>query len=269
MNRFVEPLGTHDVLEWTIALARTAGAQALDFFGTQLTKSIKGHQNDYATNADVAVEQTIVSAIQERYPGDAILAEESGWHGLQGAQNVWIIDPIDGTHNFANSDPEWGVMIARTHGDDVQLSVVYNAQQEMIAWAQKGKGTYVNGERVSAPEPPAIDEASVILGKTFDPFQRREIQVLRAQIGPCMGRQYTYHSAAGNALHLLVGDHDACAVNAMQQWDTAPISLLLQEAGYTTTNLRGGEYSWRSEDQSLLTAHPTLHKQILTCIQSI
>lgn len=269
MSRFVEPLNTDDVLEWTIELARTAGKQAQSFFGGKLTKTIKGHANDFATDADVAVEKTIVSAIQERYPGDGILAEESGWQGIAGAKNVWIIDPIDGTNNFANHDPEWGVMIARTNGEDIQLSVVNNPETGMIAWAQRGKGTILNGKSVHVGEPTAMQDASVILEKTFDHFQRREIQALRTHIGPCMGRRYSYHSAAANTLHLLAGDNDAYAVNAMKQWDTAPISLLLQEAGYTATNLLGGEYSWRSEDQSLLCAPNPLHKEILTYIASI
>jgi myo-inositol-1(or 4)-monophosphatase len=264
---FVEPQGVGDVLEWTIELAKTAGTQAQQFFGTQLTRTVKSHQNDYATEADVAVEKTIVQAIQERYPGDGILAEESGVHGIAGAQNVWVIDPIDGTSNFANRDPEWGVMIARTDGDAVQLAVVHCPEIGLTAWASRGEGTFLNGTSVRAPEQSkSIDDASIILGKTFDPSLRKEIQVVRDYCGPTLGRAFSYHSAATNTLHLLNGEHDGYAVNAMKTWDTIGPSLLFQEAGYTMTLLQGGAYHWKGDDQSLLAAHPQLHSQLCEII---
>lgn len=268
MSRFVQPQGVEDVLEWTIELAQQAGKQAQQFFGTQLTKTVKGHENDYATEADIAVEKTIVSAIKERYPGDGILAEESGTHGLLGAKNVWIIDPIDGTSNFANESPEWGVMIARTDGDHVQTAVIYAPELDMIAWATRGEGTYLNGAQITVAQPPTLDDASVILGKTFDPYQRKELQVLRDYCGPSLGRLFTYHSAATNTLHTLNGEQHGYGVNAMHTWDTAAPSLLFPEAGYTMTLLKGDNYDWRGEDQSLLAAHPQLHQQLLALLHN-
>lgn len=266
---FVKKQESSDVLKWTIDITRQAGEHALEYFGSLLTKHIKGHPNDYATEADIAIEKFIVSHIQERFPGDAILAEEGGWYGVADAEHVWIIDPIDGTSNFANTIPEYGVMVARAKKESVDLSVVYNPTQKMMAWAQKGNGAFFNGERVIAPVPPSsFDRLRVIIASSYSAQHRSRIQKMRAH-SAVFASTCSYRAAASNMLHMLSNEQDVWMVNTMKPWDTAPTSLILQEAGYMMTTVVGDPYFWQGDDQSVLAAHPSIHPLIEAYIKEM
>jgi myo-inositol-1(or 4)-monophosphatase len=111
-------------LEFSIEAAKQAGSIVCSYRGKELTRSIKTSARDFATEADVAAENHIITAIQKQFPHDAIVAEESGSHNKKGADYTWIIDPLDGTYNFSVGSDDFGVMIARAHGSVLELAVM-------------------------------------------------------------------------------------------------------------------------------------------------
>ena len=129
-------------------IAKKAGAVALTRFGKDGALYLKTRNRlSVVTKADLLVEKIIISAIRKKYPDHGIISEESPRHKPD-AEYVWIIDPIDGTLNFATGIPLFGTMVALAHRGQVILSAIHFPVTDELFFAKKGKGAYVNGKRV-------------------------------------------------------------------------------------------------------------------------
>jgi myo-inositol-1(or 4)-monophosphatase len=142
---------TNQRLEFTKALAQEAaelGVKLRAEHGEDFI-SEKGTQ-DFVTFADQALEDLIRARLTEAFPEDSILGEESGLSG-DGA-GYWVIDPIDGTANYMRGMPEWGVCIAYYDGTDILCGVVSAPDMNMLCWASKGGGAWMNGKRLQVSD---------------------------------------------------------------------------------------------------------------------
>jgi myo-inositol-1(or 4)-monophosphatase len=255
-------------LQFAIDLARQAGQVLLQHFGTSLTRTIKTHQQDFATEADIAAEELIISAIRKKFPEDAILAEESGQHAGSSGY-TWIIDPLDGTWNFAEGKEFWGVMIARAHGDKVQLAVVFNPYKNMLAFAEQGNGTFLNGRRAII-HPVAWDAIKPLLNNLPLTSSLDRARVFRERM-KAQGLQISIRSAAGKALEALSSSRDLqiqVSLPPGKIWDHAPTSLLFAEAGLRVTNFEGNPYVWHRDENGFLAAVPDVHQKVLSLLKA-
>lgn len=141
--------------------ADAAGEILLEFLGTAKVE-YKG-EIDLVTNADKAAEKTIIEIIQKAFPDHGIYAEESGEQASESAVR-WLIDPIDGTTNYAHGLPLFAVSIAVEVEGEIKVGIVYNPYYKEKYTAVRGKGAYLNGERIHVSQTKDLDKSMLVTG---------------------------------------------------------------------------------------------------------
>lgn len=208
-------------------VVRSAGAIALaGFKGRDTVFRLKGPQ-DFLTETDGAVEDHLRAGVQEAFPGDAFLGEETG--GNPG-DNVWVVDPIDGTANFARGIPHYCISIAFVSGNEIELGAIYNPSLDELYLARRGRGATLNGKPIKVATTSRFDAACVELG--WSPREPNEAYL--AKFGAILARGANVRRAASGALGLAYvadGRSDAYAELHMNSWDCLAGLLLVKEAG--------------------------------------
>jgi myo-inositol-1(or 4)-monophosphatase len=194
---------------------------------------------DLVTEADRESEQAIIRTLNRTFPDHAILAEESGANARQSAHR-WIIDPLDGTTNFAHGFPQFCVSIAHEHRGRLELALVFDALKRELFVAARGRGARLNGRPIHVSATPSLDRALLATGFPYDRRERRnfyftfwEAFMMRTQ-----GVRRT-GSAALDLCYVACGRVDAFWEFGLRPWDVAAGALIVAEAGGRVTNLDG------------------------------
>ena len=241
--------------------ARAAGALALERFRGSVGARRKA-DGTWVTEADEAAERSLREAIAGRFPEHNVHGEEEGLLGADGGPPVagaptWILDPIDGTHNYVDGVPIWATLVAlAVDGEPVVGVVEAPALGETYA-AARGLGARLNGEPIRARPAPPLEEALVLLGAFADFLPKHEEFILRLVRGA--GRDRGLGDFWG---HMLVarGSADAMADAApLALWDVAALRPIVIEAGALLTALDGSP--WVPGGPALCAAEP-LHGEI-------
>jgi myo-inositol-1(or 4)-monophosphatase len=244
-------------------VVRAAGGLARSFLEDPRTLDIafKGPQ-DVVTAADGAVERSIVSALRESFPQDAFLGEEGG--GAIG-DACWVIDPIDGTANFARGLPHWCVSIAFVASGRTEVGVIYDPIGGLLYSARRGAGATSNGVllRVSATE--ALSRALVDIGYSrrtgIDDFARIVAQLL------AMGINLTQSGSAALGLARVAdGRLDGYAERHLYAWDALAGLLLVEEAGGRANAFLAGNAL--TEGNETIAATPALYQAIANVLEA-
>lgn len=209
-------------------IAVIAGKQALEFFNnrSQLAVQHKGLQ-DYVTQADQAVEQTITQNLQDRFPLDTVIGEEMG--GTP-SQAVWVIDPIDGTTNFIRGIPYFCISIAFVHNNEIEIGMVYDPVTQELFAAQKDRGAYCNEQPLQASNCDNLSEAIMGLGYSRRKSTSAYFQILEQLMErDCEYRRFG--SAALMLAHAAAGRVEGYFELHLNSWDALAGLLLNQEAG--------------------------------------
>lgn len=231
---------TGDIIEQVaIRAARAAGRIHLRRLSC-INISRKSSDIDLVTEADREAEAAVIRMIRRAFPDHAILAEESGLSAHQGAAHRWIIDPLDGTTNYAHAFPSFCVSIAYERNGRVEFGVVLDALHKECFTARRGKGALLNGKRIKVSATPTLSAALVGTGFPYDRRQRRrfylcfwEYFMMRAQ-----GVRRT-GAAALDLANLACGRLDGFWEFGLKPWDVAAGSLMVREAGGRVTNMDG------------------------------
>ncbi len=231
---------TADDLAFAIDLARRAGAILTASYG-RLERIDHKSKRDVVTDADYASEALILGAIRERYPDDAILAEESGHHerrGKRGAGRQWVIDPLDGTVNYANGIPYYCVSIGLVTDAGPSVGVIFDPARDDLYSATVDGPACLNGKAVAASRKEALSDfvvALAIIGRGGISRERRVAREIR--ISRRMG------SAALSLAYVANGRFDAFVQNGgLSRWDVAAAGLIAERAGARVTDLAGGPW---------------------------
>lgn len=217
------------------ALARDAGKLAHRGFGTSSTK-MKG-VHDVVTEMDGAVERFIRAEVAKRYPQDAVLGEEEG--GATG-EHLWIIDPIDGTANYARGLPRYCVSIGYMERGVPLLGAIYDPSNDWLYAAARGEGAWQDGERMRVSEIADMQAATVECGWST----RRPASAYVDMIGRVFGAGAAMRRAGSGALGLVdvaAGRVEAYAELHINSWDCAAGIVLVQEAGGFTNDFFAGD----------------------------
>ncbi|MCL4368119.1 MAG: inositol monophosphatase [Actinobacteria bacterium] len=245
-----------------VAAARAAGAVLLEEFGNERHIEYKGII-DLVTDADRRSEQTVVSMLREHFPDHQILAEE-GTSGGTSPRYRWIIDPLDGTTNYAHRYPHFAVSIGLERGGEMLIGVVYDPVLDELFTAQAGSGAFLNGRqlRVSRSEP--LQRSLLCTGFPYDhsflkASLRRWDQLVRdAQAVRRDG------SAALDICYVAAGRFDGFWEDHLFPWDMAAGMLIAREAGGSVTDYQGLPPSvYRGE---LVVSNGLIHEAMLTSI---
>lgn len=262
-----------DELAFTTDLARRAGALLTTSYG-RLERIDYKSKRDVVTNADYASEHLVIGAIRARYPGDAILAEESGEHaGVlrdDGTANgrTWVIDPLDGTVNYANAIPFYCVSIGLVVEDRPVVGVVLDPARDDLYDATADGPARLNGAEVRASAKDALSDYVVSLAVIGRGGLSRERRIApRIRIHRRMG------SAALALAYVANGRFDAFVQNGgLSPWDVAAAGLIAERSGAVVTNLGGGSW-WeprlRGPRASIVAAPPAQHGALLELLASL
>lgn len=245
---------------FAIETARDAGRLLLEKFGRRIAVQKKG-DIDLVTEADLASEALIVERIRSHFPRHEILAEESGEAKIDGDSTFkWIIDPLDGTTNFAHGYPCFCVTIALEREREVVVGVTYDPTRDELFSAERGGGASLNNKpiRVSACE--ELSEALIVTGfpydfKHRDDFARHLTQFLLNSRGVRRDG-----SAAIDMAYVACGRFDGFWEEGLNPWDMAAGVLLIEEAGGQVTSYDGSQFSIYSPP--ILASNGLIHTQM-------
>ena len=246
-------------------LARAAGKILRASFGQRLRIDHKG-VIELVTEADHRSEAYLLGEIQHRFPGHKIIAEESGeLAGIDG--QVWYIDPLDGTINYAHGVPIFSVSIAYAEAGKTRLGVVYDPLRDECFSAEDGQGAWLNGQplRVSAAQ--SLDQALLVTGFPYD-IRTNPANNLDHYARFALGSQGVRRlgSAALDLAYVAAGRFDGFWEIRLNAWDVAAGGLIAEQSGARVTNLAGGADTI-TPPQSVLAANPHLHGQMLALLQ--
>ena len=240
-----------------IAVAREAGELARELFSKPIEVKLKGKQ-DYITEADGQVERLIIGRLRERFPQDAFLGEEGGASGEGDA--LWVIDPIDGTANFAHRIPHFCVSIAFMSAGELALGAIAAPMYGELYRARLGKGAFLN-DRAMRVADVNIKQAVIELGWS----SRRPTRAYTSLVERVLATGATFLRAGSGALGLAyVADgrtHGYCELH-INSWDTLAGLLLVREAGGWTNDFLAGDGLRRGN--AVLACAPGLKDALVT-----
>lgn len=254
------------MLRTTLQEAVRAGATQLQFyFNGDFKISNKQGINNLVTEADHASEKAIIDVIRKAYPDHFILSEEKG-ELVTESEYKWIIDPIDGTVNFANGIPICCVSIGVEKNGEMILGAVFNPLMNEFFFAEKGKGATLNEKKISVGKKDKVTNSNLVTGfpytyldspngplQVFDKLIRRGIPVRR------LG------SAALDLCWVAAGRFDGFYEHSLNAWDSAAGFLIVEEAGGRVTDFAGSPYS--PYQPHLLATNGLIHEEMLDLVK--
>ncbi len=249
------------MLNFAIETAREAGQLLLEKFGRKLNVTKKGDIN-LVTEADLASEKLIIERIKSYFPKHAVLAEESGAAVLDGQSAwKWIVDPLDGTTNYAHGYPCWCVTLALEHEGEIVVGVTFDPTRNELFAAERGKGASLNNKpiRVSATE--SLGDALIVTGFPYD-FKQRENFARHLTDFLLTSRGVRRDgSAAIDMAYVACGRFDGFWEEGLNAWDVAAGVLLIEEAGGQVSYYDGSKFS--VYDPPICASNGLIHGQML------
>jgi len=230
-------------------------------FGRRLKVKSKGDR-DLVTNIDKSCERAILKLVKKHFPKDGIISEESP--SLNSASGYsWIIDPIDGTHNFVHRIDVFGVSIAVAYGDKVVLGLIYMPLTNELYIGEKGKGTYLNGKKITVSKR-KLKEATLI----YDSSIRFNKKPMLKKLGQLCDRAFNvrmFGSTVRSLSYVAEGKVEAEVEFNDKLWDFAAGLLLVEEAGGKCTDFKGKP--WGLNTKRYIAANRTIHKDLLKMLK--
>lgn len=237
-----------------------AGAIQLAYFGRAMRVYKKG-TIDLVTDADLEAERLFRRLVAERFPGDAVLAEEGGAELPAPARRCWILDPLDGTSNFAHGLPIFSASLAVEEDGELVYGAVYDPCRRELFTAERGGGAFLNGAPIRVSPTTALVDAMLSTGFPYDVHRTRDEIV--GLFGEFVGRARAVRrlgSAALDLCYVAAGRFDGFWEKRLKPWDTAAGALIVQEAGGMVTHWDGTRFRPRRDD--LVAAGPALHEEL-------
>lgn len=230
-----------EYLDFAIDVAREAGGVLKHYMNREKHVELKGRAN-LVTVADKESEALIIRRIRERYPDHAILAEESG--ASAGGAAKWIIDPLDGTTNFAHQYPFFCVSIGFEQDGRIMCGAVYDPWRDEMFSGARGSGSFVNGRPISVSGAERLSDALIMTGFPYGVREKMDtaISQFRAFLFESQGVRRG-GSAALDLCYIAHGRVDGFWEMDLHPWDTAAGVVILEEAGGRVTNFDGGPFS--------------------------
>ena len=248
-------------LKAAVAAARAAHEVIQSLYQRNLAVTLKADKSP-VTEADVRAEQVIRAALTERFPGFGFHGEETGSERLD-AESIWLVDPIDGTKSFVRDCPFFSTQIALQRAGRLVLGVSSAPAYGELAWAEEGQGAYLDGQRIRVS---AVSELSQAILSTGN------LKTLAAssgwvRLGALVGRVNRLRGY-GDFLHYHLLERTAREIvieSDVNILDIAALSVIVNEAGGTFTDLAGGAVALGTS--SVLASNGVLHAQVLAAMR--
>ena len=252
--------------EAAIEIAKAASALLLERLPQQRTIQKKAPLS-LVTDADHAAEALIIEALRRRFPDDDILSEETA-AALTGAARCWVVDPLDGTTNYAHGHPCFCVSIALVEAAQPVIGVVHHPMMQELFVAERGRGARLNDAPIRVSSVRALGDALLATGFPYDRRERPDYYL--AYYREFMIRTQGLRRAGAAAIDLAYvacGRFDGFWEFGLAPWDVAAAGLLITEAGGQISDLTGGPF--RLDGRRLLATNGALHPPMLEVIQRV
>jgi len=256
-------------LELACRAARQAGKVHLKYFKPGVAVKTKKDSFDLLTAADIKAEKAVVALIRRQFPNHNILAEEHEY-ARNSSEFTWIIDPLDGTNNFACGIPIFCVSIALARGNKLLTAAVYDATRDELFYASKGEGAFLNNRRIRVNKAANLKESLLITGFYYD-RGKRMIETLEAIKQFHFKRVIGIRRLGAAALDLC---YVACGRAAgfweftLSPWDFCAGKLLIEEAGGRVSGSRGEEVPLY-EKHFIVASNRKIHPLMLSILRTV
>lgn len=240
-------------------VARRAGEALLQRFDQPMTVSFKG-RGDVVTDVDAEVERETLDALRSEFPGMGTLGEETA--GVAANRGyVWIVDPLDGTRNYASGIPFYSTVVGLALDGEVLVGVTYDPARDEMFYSEKGKGAFLNNEPIRVSNKPDLKDCIVGLDlSNHDVGAVNGLDVVRS-IWPSIRTARIMGSAALGITYAAAGRTDLYFHHQLQPWDQVAGLLLAEEAGGVVTD-RTGERAGLYSD-GLIASSAALHAEFM------
>ena len=253
-----------DFLDAAASTARAAGALQRERFRTDVAVDYKG-EKDLVTEVDRGCEELIVGMLRERFPGHGFLAEENDY-GRGDSACTWIIDPLDGTTNYAHGFPWFCVSIALEIGGEVKLGVICHPMMDELFTAVKGEGTFLNGRPLRVSRRAPLKGCLLATGFPYDRTRDNENNFAHFVDFQMAARAVRRAGAAALDLaYVAAGRLDGFWECKLKPWDVAAGQLLVAEAGGRVTNHAGEPFS--IYDHRILASNGLIHDEMVELLK--
>jgi myo-inositol-1(or 4)-monophosphatase len=246
-----------DILE----ISKTAGEIIREGFGKQFQIEFKTNEKNLVTEIDKKSEKEILNFVSKKYPSHAILTEETG-EIRKDSEYLWVIDPLDGTTNFAHGLPIFSVSIGVIKRNEIVAGVVYDVMQNIFYSAEKGSGAFANNKRIKVSNNNKLGLGVLVTGFPYDvadnpdkAFERFESLTKKARAVRRLG------SAAIDFCYVARGVFDGFWEVSLHPWDICAGNHILEEAGGIVTDFDGNEIDIFSK--RILASNQKIHQQLI------
>jgi myo-inositol-1(or 4)-monophosphatase len=261
------------VLDDAVAFARAGGDVLMRGFGRGVAAAQKSDLSNVVTEADLASERCIVQTIRERHPTHSIIAEETGCD-LRDSDFTWVVDPLDGTSNFAAGIPWFGVLIALLRAGEPVVGALHLPVTGDLYCAERGGGAHCNGHRISVTTEPQLSNVLWAWGMDAAASDTAALQdsALLARVLQRV-RNVRATNSLVDAAYVADGRLGGMVNRSTRVWDIAAPSLIVQEAGGRYTDVAGAALRFNLSAAAgervyqVLAAAPPLHRQMLEVLR--
>jgi len=261
--------GGHDFMEQILKCATTASKIASSIIMQSFKKVTVEYKdiNNLVTKADLDSEKAITECIKNEFPTHDILGEEFTSNASLMSENLWIIDPLDGTNNYSNDIPHFSISIAFAQKGNVKMGLIYDPCRDECFTAISGTGSYLNGEQIHVSPKSEISHAMVATGFYYDrsEIMEKTLNTIHSLFIYKIRGIRRMGSAALDLAWTSCGRYDAYFEYFLSPWDFAAGMLILEEAGGICCNKYGGEISMESE--GIIATNKNLHDELTSYIQ--
>lgn len=222
--------------------------------------------HEMVTKSDIKAEKIIISELRKNFPKHSIFSEEAGSVGPK-SEYQWLVDPLDGTHNFMRKLPVFATMVALLKNDKVILGAIYVPVMDFMFTAEIGKGAYLNGKRIKVSNVSNLKESLLVYChgsalknarwaiRAYSYFRSRNYHIKQ------------YGSAGVGLAWVAAGWAESYFSRGLKPWDAAPGYLIAKEAGAKITNLKGENWNLKSDE--ILCDNGKVHGELLKVFKKI
>jgi myo-inositol-1(or 4)-monophosphatase len=254
------------MIEDVIKIAKEAGAVVKEGFGTNFNIEYKTNESNLVTAIDKASEKLITEFIKKSYPSHGILAEEGG-EIKSTSEYVWVVDPIDGTTNFAHGLPIFSVSIGVQKKGKTIAGVVYDVMNDIVYSTELGGGSFANGKKLSVNKNDKLSHAVLVTGFPYNIADNPENALEKFSALTKASRAVRrLGSAAIDLCYVARGVFDGFWEVQLHPWDMCAGKLIVEEAGGLVTDFKGKDIDIFS--QKILATNGKIHKVMIEFLEN-
>ena len=253
------------IIKLAVNASKKAGEIVLSFYDKQEIQY--KDSNNLVTQADIEAEAFIIKAIKGEFPDHSILSEELVEKDPYDSDNLWIIDPLDGTNNYARNIPQFCISIAYAEKGKVLAGVIYDPCRKELFTSIKEKGAYLNGEKIRVSNKNHINQAIIATGFFYDrgEIMEKTLDTIKSLFKQKICGLRRMGSAALDLCWVASGRYDGYFEYKISPWDIAAGMLIVSEAGGICTDRSGASLSLNKE--GIVATNGLLNKKITDIVK--